>query len=204
MSSKQIEALKEEIWRRAREKAEQILSSARNEAERIIEEARQKAEEALRSKVNPEKLIVRRRVLGRAVSEGRKLVILARNEVMERAFQEALNKLRAESESKSEAYKSFLLKLLKNVLKDLGLDGGEVTIYANESDIDLLKAMVKDVSSSQASIRFEKAPIMGGLIASEADGRKVFYGSIESRLEALKPILRDKVASILFKEVRKT
>ncbi len=204
MGSEQIEALKEEIWRRAREKAEQILSDARAEAERIIEGAKQKAEEAVRRRVDPEKLIVRRRVLGRAISEGRKLVILARNEVMEKAFQRALEKLRVESESKSEAYRSFLLKLLKKALDDLSSDGGEITIHANQSDIDLLRSLVEKVSNAQASVRFEKADIMGGLIASEADGRKVFYGSIESRLEALKPILRDKVASILFKEVRRT
>ena len=204
MGSEQIEALKEEIWRRAREKAEKILSDARAEAEKIIEGAKQKAEEALRRRVDPEKLIVRRRVLGRAISEGRKLVILARNEVIEKAFQRALDKLKVEAESKSEEYRSFLLKLLKNAFENLGSDGGEITIYANESDIDLLKSMVKELTGSQVSIRFEKADIMGGLIASEADGRKVFYGSIESRLEALKPALRDKVASMLFKEVRRT
>lgn len=203
MASEQVEALKEEIWRRAKEKAEQILSDARAEAERIIEGAKQKAEQILRSKVNPEKLMVRRRALWRAISEGRRLVILARNEVVEKAFQKALEKLRVEAESKSEAYRSFLLKLLKNAFDGLGSDRGEITIYANESDISLLKSMIEELSSSQASIRFEKADIMGGIIASEADGRKMFYGSIESRLEALKPILRDKVATILFKEVRK-
>jgi len=35
-----------------------------------------------------------------------------------------------------------------------------------------------------------------------ADGRKSYYSSIESRLEALKPILREKVANLLFRGLR--
>ncbi len=202
MSSDQIQALKDEIWRRARERAENILKNAREEAERILEEARRASEESLRSRVEPEKILMRRRLIGRAVSEGRRMVILAKNELVEKAFQKALEKLKKEAELKSEAYRSFLLKSLRSALDNLPTSNNDVVlIYANESDTNLLKDMVKELSSSQINIKFKKADIVGGMIISEADGRRVFYNSIESRLEALKPILREKVASILFKGV---
>ena len=202
MSSDQIQALKDEIWRRARERAENILKNAREEAERILEEARRASEESLRSRVEPEKILMRRRLIGRAVSEGRRMVILAKNELVEKAFQKALEKLKKEAKLKSEAYRSFLLKSLRSALDNLPTPNNDVVlIYANESDINLLRDMVKELSSSQINIKFKKADIVGGMIISEADGRRVFYNSIESRLEALKPILREKVASILFKGV---
>jgi len=202
MGSDQIQALKEEIWRRARQKADQILRDAEKEAERIIKEARGVAEKSIKSKIEPEKLLMKRRILGEAVNEGRKMVISAKNELMEKAFQIALERLKREAESKSEAYRIFLLKSLKDGLDKLsGSDGSSIVVYANESDISLLKNMVKELSSSQIDIRFEKAEIMGGVILSEANGKKVFYNSIESRLEALKPILREHAASILFREV---
>ncbi len=199
MSAEQLEALKKEIWRRAREKAESILMEAEREAERILEEARRKAEESARSKIESEKLLLRRRILGRAVSDGRKMIILAKNEAVEKVFERALEKLRKEVKSRSEAYKSFLRRSLEEALKYIsGPDAGEIVICANESDLDLLADMVKD---TPVRVKLEKAPIMGGINAFNTGGRKSYYGSIESRLEALKPVLHEKVSILLFREV---
>ncbi|MCC6024214.1 MAG: hypothetical protein LM600_05880 [Thaumarchaeota archaeon] len=199
MSSDQIEALKEEIWRRARERADQILREAEAEASRIIEEARRRIEEMTRSRIEPEKLLLRRRIIGRAISEGRRMIIMAKNEVVERAFEKAIEKLRKEAESKSEAYVNFLRKSLERALEYVsGPDIDEVVIYANESDLSIIAGMIKD---AQVNVRLEKSPIIGGMNVLSVDGRKSYYGSIESRLEALKPILRERVANLLFRGV---
>jgi V/A-type H+-transporting ATPase subunit E len=199
MSSDQIEALKEEIWRRARERADQILREAEAEASRIIEEARRRIEEMTRSRIEPEKLLLRRRIIGRAISEGRRMIIMAKNEVVERAFEKAIEKLRKEAESKSEAYVNFLRKSLERALEYVsGPDTDEVVIYANESDLSIIAGMIKD---AQVNVRLEKSPIIGGMNVLSVDGRKSYYGSIESRLEALKPILRERVANLLFRGV---
>jgi V/A-type H+-transporting ATPase subunit E len=199
MSSDQIEALKEEIWRRARERADQILREAEAEASRIIEEARRRIEEMTRSRIEPEKLLLRRRIIGRAISEGRRMIIMAKNEVVERAFEKAIEKLRKEAESKSEAYVNFLRKSLERALEYVsGPDIDEVVIYANESDLSIIAGMIKD---AQVNVRLEKSPIIGGMNVLSVDGRKSYYGSIESRLEALKPILRERVANLLFRGI---
>jgi V/A-type H+-transporting ATPase subunit E len=199
MSSDQIEALKEEIWRRARERADQILREAEAEASRIIEEARRRIEEMTRSRIEPEKLLLKRRIIGRAISEGRRMIIMAKNEVVERAFEKAIEKLRKEAESKSEAYVNFLRRSLERALEYVsGPDIDEVVIYANESDLSIIAGMIKD---AQVNVRLEKSPIIGGMNVLSVDGRKSYYGSIESRLEALKPILRERVANLLFREV---
>ncbi|RLF98584.1 MAG: hypothetical protein DRN49_05670 [Thaumarchaeota archaeon] len=204
MSSDQIQALKEEIWRRAREKAHEILRDAEAEAKRIIDGAKKRAEEALKDRLEPEKLIIRRRVLGRAVSEGRRLLILSKNELIEKAFQKAIEKLEEDANSKSEAYRNFLIKVLDRTLSLFSDSDEDLIIYANRSDMPFLKERIKQISNPLASrIRFEEAEIMGGIIASEADGRRVYYGTIEGLIEALKPTLREKVAAILFREVGK-
>lgn len=199
MSSEQLEALKEEIWRRAKEKAERILREAELEAERIREEASRKIEWSLKSGLESEKTLLRRRMLGKAVNEGRRALILAKNEVIEKVFERALEKLKKEAESKSETYRGFLRRSLEQALNYIsGPDVNEIIIYANESDLDLLANIVKN---AHMKVRLERAPIVGGLNASDAGGRKIYYGSIESRLEALRPILREKIAVMLFKEV---
>ena len=199
MSSDQIEALKEEIWRRARERADQILREAEAEASRIIEEASRRMEELARSRIEPEKLLLRRRIIGKAISDGRRMIIMAKNEVVERAFEKAVEKLRREAESKSEAYVNFLRRSLERALEYIsGPDIDEVVIYANESDLNLVASMVKD---APVRVRLEKSPIIGGVNVLSADGRKSYYSSIESRLEALKLILREKVANLLFRGV---
>ncbi|MEM2188289.1 MAG: V-type ATP synthase subunit E [Nitrososphaerota archaeon] len=199
MSSEQLEALKEEIWRRAKERAERILKEAEMEAERILEEARKRVEESLRSSLESEKTLLRRRMLGRALSEGRRMLIMAKSEVVEKVFARALEKLRSEAESKSEAYRSFLRRSLEQALDHVsGPDVDEVIVYANESDLDLIASMIEN---APVSMRLERASMIGGLNASDAGGQRIYYGSIESRLEALKPILREKIAAMLFRGV---
>ena len=199
MTSEQIQALKEEIWRRAREKAEKILEDAEREAQRIVQDARRRAEEVLRSRVEPEKLLVRRRIIGRAVGEGRRLVIAAKNELVEKAFEKALEKLKRDAQAKSEDYRRFLLKAFEKAVSFYSNTDGDLIIYANESDINLLREAIGKLPENRSSrIRLERADILGGLIASDPDGRRVYYNTIEGRIEALRPVLREKVASILF------
>jgi len=202
LSIDQIEALKEEIWRRARERAEEILRSADEEAKRILEEARRRAEEMLRSRVEPEKLLIRRRIIGRAVSEGRRMLISAKNEVVEKAFKRALEKLRVDAESKSGEYVSFLVKSLEDALSRFPNPDEELIIYARESDLDILRNHIRGLPGrSPDKIIFERADFMGGIVVADRAGTKIYYSTLEGRIESLKPLLREKAASILFREV---
>jgi len=205
VSSDQIQELKEEIWKRARKKAEVILRNADEEAKRIIEDAKRRAETMLKSKVEPEKLLIKRRIIGKAISDGRKMVALAKNEAVEKAFLRALEKLRSDAQSKSEEYVSFILKSLEHALSRFSNSDESLIVYAKESDLDLLRNHVHKLAGHLADkITFEKADLMGGIIVSDREGKRTYYGSLEGRVESLKPILREKVASILFREVDKS
>ena len=197
MSSNAVQALKEEIWRRAREKAENILKNAEERAKKMIETAETKAREELRSKIEPEKLVLKRRILGKAVMDGRKAVILAKNEVVEKAFEKALEKIRALTDS--DLYREFLAKSLKKAIEEFSdIDGEELIVYANERDLEFLREKTRELYPS-VKLKFRKGDFIGGIIVMDSAEKRVFYDTIESRFEALRPVLREKVASLLFK-----
>ena len=197
MSSNAVQALKEEIWRRAREKAENILKNAEERAKKMIEAAETKAREELRSKIEPEKLVLKRRILGKAVMDGRKAVILARNEVIEKVFEKALEEIRALIDS--DLYREFLVKSLKKAVEEFSdIDGEELIVYANERDLEFLREKTRELYPS-VKLKFRKGDFIGGIIVMDSAEKRVFYDTIESRFEALRPVLREKVASLLFK-----
>ncbi|HDD39813.1 MAG TPA: hypothetical protein ENG21_01010, partial [Nitrososphaeria archaeon] len=184
--------------RRAREKAENILKNAEERAKKMIETAETKAREELRSKIEPEKLVLKRRILGKAVMDGRKAVILAKNEVIEKAFEKALEKIRALTDS--DLYREFLVKSLKKAVEEFSDIGGEeeLIVYANERDLEFLREKTRELYPS-VKLKFRKGDFIGGIIVMDSAEKRVFYDTIESRFEALRPVLREKVASLLFK-----
>jgi len=197
MSSNAVQALKEEIWKRAREKAENILKNAEERAKKMIETAETKAREELQSKIEPEKLVLKRRILGKAVMDGRKAVILARNEVIEKVFEKALEKIKALTDS--DLYREFLVKSLKKVIEEFSDIGGEeLIVYANERDLEFLREKTRELYPS-VKLKFRKGDFIGGIIVMDSAEKRVFYDTIESRFEALRPMLREKAASLLFK-----
>lgn len=196
MSSDAVQALKEEIWRRARIKAENILREAEEKAKKIIEAAEMRAKEEMRGKIEPEKLIIRRRILGRALIEGRKAVILAKNEVVEKVFERALEKIKNLRDS--DIYREFLVSNLKKAVEKFSdANVEELVVHVNERDLEFLQSQIREIDP-HVKLRFKKGDFVGGMVVMDPDGRRIFYNTIEARFEALKPILREKVASMLF------
>ena len=167
-----------------------------------MEEAREKVERELKSRIEPERIILRRRLLGKAMMDGRRMVLLAKNEVIEKAFNKALEKLKQLPQTNPSEYEKFLEKVLRKAVEEFSAMGeSNLIIYANERDLGVLKKLVDSLSNSSMSFSFEKADLIGGIIVSDRDGRVIFNSSLEGRLNSLRSILRDQVASILFKEV---
>lgn len=200
ISSEAVEALKEEIWKRAREKADKILNDARNEAERILRNAKAEAENFVKNKLEPEKLIMRRRIIGKAMMDGRRLLILTRNDLINEVFSKAVEKLKRFRES--EEYEKFLVKCLKEAVEAMNpSDGDEFIVYVDKRDLELLKKKVGEIFKHNLKFKFKEGSFMGGVVVMDSKGKRIFYNTIESRLESLRPLLREKIASMLFREV---
>lgn len=199
MSSEAIQALKEEIWRRAREKAETILREAEERARKIVEAAEMKVREETRSKIESEKLAMKRRILGKALMDGRREVILAKNEAVEKVFERAIERISMLRDSN--LYQEFLANSLRRAIEKFSdMNIKELVVYVNERDQEFLQSRIREFNPL-VKIKFRKGDFLGGMIVTDPEERLIFYDTIEGRFEALKPILREKIAPILFREV---
>ena len=197
MSSEAIDALKVEISRRAKERAEKILKDAGERAEKLLREAEKKAEKLLQERAEPQILAIRKRILGKASMECKKMLLEAKEEMISKALSRVFERLKRFPEE--DEYRAFLKRSLKRALKVLGpRHEGKLLIYLNERDFKIIREEI-----SGADLKLVKADLIGGLIASTEDGSVIFNDSLESRLEALKPMLRDIIASTLFEEVER-
>nr|NIM45687.1 hypothetical protein [Nitrososphaeria archaeon] len=77
-----MELIKSEIAKRADEEAEKIISEAELKAKEIISSAEVKANEVMAASVKPEIEVMKRRILGSAMLEGRKMMLKMKYEVV--------------------------------------------------------------------------------------------------------------------------
>jgi len=143
---------------------------------------------------------MRRRIIGKAVMDGRKLLILAKNDLINEVFSRAVEKLKRFRES--EEYEKFLIKCFKEAVEAMNpSNGDEFIVYVNKGDLDFLEKKAGEIFEHSLKFKFKEGNFMGGVVVADSDGKRIFYNTIESRLESLRPILREKIASILFREV---
>lgn len=143
---------------------------------------------------------MRRRIIGKAVMDGRKLLILAKNDLINEVFSRAVEKLKRFRES--EEYERFLIKCFKEAVEAMNpSNGDEFIVYVNKGDLDFLEKKAGEIFKHSLKFKFKEGNFMGGVVVADSDGKRIFYNTIESRLESLRPILREKIASILFGEV---
>ncbi|MGC8849180.1 MAG: V-type ATP synthase subunit E, partial [Candidatus Bathyarchaeia archaeon] len=134
--SEAVELIKSEIIRRAREESEKIIMEAEREAGSILSRAEAKAREVMMASVKPEVDVMRRRILGSAMLEGRKMMLKAKHELVQSVLNAAEEKLRKIAEGGGVKYNEVFFNLLKEAVSGLGED--EVLVSANERDLSYL------------------------------------------------------------------
>jgi len=207
---KEIEAIAEEIRRRAEEKVKQILKKAEEEAEQIIKEAEEKADKVFRHEAQSRLMIIRRRIIGAAEQEARRRLVEERNKVVNRVLEEALKKLEdiVKGKDPKHNYEEILYFLIREAIFNIGEP--KVILKANERDRKYLLEKLNEIkdrirqetgNSVELVISDETINVLGGVIAQNEDGTKIFYNTLEGRLydkfERNKPI----IAKILFSKV---
>lgn len=180
-----IEKISERILSEARDEAEFVLANARHGADSVLYEAGKRAEElaseyALRASDDARLLKERRKTA--AELEAKKLVLAAKQEMIEKSFSEAVRQL---SELPEEEYLAFLRKQLP---KDS--EGGELIL--NERDA---KRGIGEKLGGY-SVSPETADIAGGFILRK--GNVDINASIEAIVEARRKELTAAAANILF------
>ena len=190
-----------EIIAGAEERAKRILQAAEKECERI----RGESDKQILGIVGGELRAVRDRIIGKANIDGRKMVMLSREEALSSVFTEVERRLRgiAEGLDESADYGVVLAKLIIEAATAMG--GDEFMATANDRDLKHLTRHLKGVKErlkdalGDVRLQLDDKPIetMGGVVVRNRDGTKTYNNTLEGRLIKVRSRVEAMVAKTL-------
>ena len=184
-----------EIIKKAEEKAENILTSAETEVKRIKTDN----ERQVLLLVGSDLRTVRERIVGQAVLKGRNDLMVARSIILERIYDNVRDKLNdiAEGKDPDQQYNDILEKLIKEAVEQIG--GDDFVITVNKRDQSYMKNEIGVLSYKlgvKLRLSTELIDVRGGLVCTSATGDKIYYNTLDGRLEYVR---RTKEAEIALK-----
>ncbi|MGA7898177.1 MAG: V-type ATP synthase subunit E family protein, partial [Nitrososphaeraceae archaeon] len=163
---------------------ESSRTSIESDYERIIDAARKQADNLKRQVIGSTRLNARNKQL--------LLVEAAVNEVFEKA------KVALRSVGKDENYKQLMNRLLDEGLSAIGKD--DMIVECSKTDMELVKKLTA-FSDRQKKIKLtlSEKPIdaIGGVRVRSADLSLTYDGTLDSRIERLKPLIRKSIVQML-------
>jgi len=200
--SESFEKLQNRILSDARLTADSILREAEEKTSKIVEEARvrarREADELLaRAKVDAEAL--RRRVLSTKVRANRLRLLEEKNKIVQSVISSVEEKLT--SIGKSGDFQDSLKMMVTEATAAIGSDQPVVRVGfsgISKKDLDSIGSALP----KGAKLLVEDSPIdqLGGVIASDPEGRIVFNNSFRARLDRMETRLLSIVSSTIFGE----
>ena len=200
--SESLDKLHNRILSDAKLKADETIREAQAKADQTIAEARQRAQretDELLAKAKLEAEAVRRNILSSKVRANRLRILDEKNRIVQEvlgAVEEKLSNI-AKSSRFVETAQRFVAEAVKAVDSDqpvvrLGFKG------SSKQNLD----NVSKVLPKGSKLVFEEDPVdgLGGVVASDAEGRVTFNNSFRSRLERLDSQLLTLIASTIFGE----
>ncbi|MEM4724237.1 MAG: V-type ATP synthase subunit E family protein [Candidatus Hadarchaeum sp.] len=200
--------LAEDILREAEEKAALIIKEANQQASAMIDSARINAEEEEKLKLKEAEIRGRQtyaEILAQAKVEARKELLREKEQIIQRVFKEAEEKLREHATTTE--YKEDLVRITVEACRQLG--SIDVVIRANRRDLETLKslknAIVRELKAGNKSINIslgEPIETAGGVKVVTADGKIEIDQTFEGIIQRLTDVLRVRVAKLLFEGSR--
>ena len=181
----------------AEKRAEEILKAAEVERARINTETDRQILQLMGSELKT----VRDRIIGQTELEGRKALMTARAEMLSKVYSQVENRLKDVVEVKSEDhdYGVILNKLIKEGV--LAIGGNEFIVSANKRDMEYLRKNLKKIGETLEgmTLKLDEKPveILGGVVVKNPMGDKVYYNTLEGRLERVRRIMEARIAEKL-------
>jgi len=178
-----------EIIEKAKERAAKITANAEAEKKRIEAQTNN----AIENIIGGELRAVHDRIVGGAQLQGRKQVMEARSEIVNKVFKQVEEEIKKIVEGPE--YKDILVKLAKESIETLSED---CIVYANKEDAVTLKSMMEKLPTGY-KVKIETSPvdIVGGVTVVNLEGTKTIYNTLDSRLAEAKGKLTASVAEKL-------
>ncbi len=189
-------------------KADSILEKAEKESNSILEEGEKIAlmdKEKILEDGKKQSAMRYQQIISEAKMNSRRMGLEAREEVIEKSFKTAEDKLIEIASSESAEYK----ESLKNVISEAALEigGGDLIVLLKQEDVakieDSLSSIeneVKGKTGNETKLEMgDNINTIGGTIVKTKNGNIEVNNTIEARMLRFKKSLRSEVASILFK-----
>ncbi len=198
-----LSAIANEVLAEVEKEAVAIVLEAKNDAAEALKTAKQQADKSYQTILNQAAARAeaeKRRIASVTEVEMRNYLLLAKEELVDAAFEKALVKLK--KFASSEEYQSYLLRLIKEVAEGLGQKSLVIQVNAKDKawltqeELDRLSKKV----NCELKLQDETEDFIGGFKTQTADGKITFDSTIDNKLHELKPQLRVELAKIMFKE----
>ena len=200
--SESLEKLQNRILSDARHKAEETIKDAKAKAQQILEEARQRAQkesEEIITKANLEAESIRRSILSSKVRVNRLRILDEKNRIVQDIIHGVEDRL--SSISKSEQFEETAQRFVTEAMKAVDTDQPVVRIGFRDMSKRNLDGISR-VLPKGGKLVIDEKPIddLGGVVATDPEGRVVFNNTFKSRLERLDNQLLTLISSTVFGE----
>jgi vacuolar-type H+-ATPase subunit E/Vma4 len=177
------------ILEEAKQKAATIEAKTQAELKRIQDQTNQAIENIIGGEIRA----VHDRIVGGAHLQGRKLVMEARVDIINKAFEEAQESIMKVIDSPE--YNKILGNLASESITKLNED---CIVYANKEDSEYLNSVMENLPfEHKLRIEESKEDILGGIIVVNMKGTKTIHNTLETRLKAAENKLISEVAERL-------
>ncbi len=203
-----IETLRNEIIRQAKEQASVIVEREQRIAERDLEYAREDAkaiQEQERSKLQPLVETEKKKISSSAEMEARRILLEKKEELVSKLFADVEQRL--EQMRNSDNYVDIIARSIENGFETIGND---LVVEYSEKDkeifsdnfISKIKSRISKSIGVKVNIEFQSSNdiMSAGVIIKSRDGRIVIDDSFSNLIKRLKEELRGKVSEILLQE----
>jgi V/A-type H+-transporting ATPase subunit E len=197
-----LSAITNEVLAEVQKEAEAIVKDAKNDAKEALKKAKQQSDkncQIILNQATARAEAEKRRIASVTEVEMRNNLLMLKEELVNTAFDNAL--VRLKEFGSTEKYHSYLLKRMRDAVKGLGQK--RLIIQVNAKDKARLTQEIDSLSkklSCEFKLLDETGDFIGGIKAQTLDGKLSFDGTIDNKLNELKPQLRMELAKIMFKE----
>lgn len=188
----------EDIEQETQQIRAKILEEGRAQADAILKDAEREKEKLILSYEEEAKRLAaseRRERLSSARLDARRMIVEAREEVVQRAIHQLWDAL--ESLRDSPEYQDMLRRALHQGVEELG---GSATVYAAPHDLEKVKALAAEFPNLVVSD--EPLESRGGVVLVSSDGNVRFENTLESLVEENMESIRLEVYNHIFGEER--
>ena len=200
--SESLEKLQNRILSDAKDQAEETTKEAQTKAQQVLEEARQRAQkesEEIIARANVDAEAIRRSILSSKVRVNRLRILDEKNQIVQDIIHTVEDQL--SSIAKSEQFEDTAQRFVTQAVKAVDADQPVVRIGFRDVSKKNLDGISR-VLPKGGKLVIDEKPIddLGGVVATDPEGRVIFNNTFKSRLERLDNQLLTLISSTVFGE----